>query len=130
MPYLLRMYCQGAMVIAPAFLILLILPIVEWEVDGHRMSYADQWLSGEGIASAAALVFISVGTWGLAARKRASRWLLVFSPVVPSFLLAISPGAPTVETIASTVVTAIVFYFCLFHIRTVCEYLDAERVGA
>jgi hypothetical protein len=137
MPFLLRMYCQGAMVVAPAFLILLILPIVEWEVDGHRMSYADQWLSGEGIASAAALVLVSVGAWGLAARKRASRWLLVLSPVVPCFVLAIFPGAPTVfsqpfdiETIASAAVVAIVFYVCLFHIRTVCEYLDGERVGA
>ncbi|HEV8327869.1 MAG TPA: hypothetical protein VGQ08_10320 [Nitrospiraceae bacterium] len=135
MPFLLRMLCQGAMVVAPAFLILLTLPLLEWEIDGHRMSYAELWSSGQGTAIAASLVLVSVGAWGLAARKRSSRWLLALSPVVPYFILAIFPGAPTVssepiaiEIIVSATVAAIVVYVCLFHSRAVCEYLDGESV--
>jgi hypothetical protein len=82
------------------------------------------------------LVLVSVGAWGLAARKRANRWLLVLSPVVPYFVLAISPGAPTVsfepiaiEIVVSAAICAVVSYVCLFHLRAVCEYLDGESVG-
>lgn len=135
MPLFLRTFCQGAMVVAPAFLILLTLPIQEWEVDGHRMSYAELWSSGQGAAIAACLVLVSVGAWGLAARKRVSRWLLVLSSVVPYFVLAIFPEAPTmssepiaIEIIVSAAVAAVVSYVCLFHLRTVCEYLDGESV--
>jgi hypothetical protein len=136
MPLLMRMLCQGAMIVAPAFLILLTLPLGEGEVDGHRMSYAELWSSGHGAPIASSLVLVSVGAWGLAARRRASRWLLVLSPVVPYFILAIFPGAPTVasepiatEVIVGAAVTAIVFYVCLFHLPAVREYLDGESVG-
>jgi len=136
MPLLMRMLCQGAMVVAPAFLILLTLPLLEWDVDGRRMSYVELWSSGEGAAIAASLALVSVGAWGLAARNRASRWLLVLSPVVPYFVLLIFQQASAVssepiatEVIVSATVTAIVFYVCLFHLRAVCEYLDGERVG-
>jgi hypothetical protein len=119
------MFCQGTMVVAPAFLILLILPLGEWEVDGHRMSYAELWSSGQSPAIAACLVLLSVGAWGLAARNRASRWLLVLSPVVPYFVLAIFSGALTVssESIAIEIVEsaagAAMSYVCLFHLRAV-----------
>lgn len=136
MPFPLGMLCQGGMVVAPTFLILLAFPLVEWEVDGRNMSYAELWSSGEGAAIAASLALVSVGAWGLAVRNRISRWLLVLSPVVPYFILVISPGAFTVssepiatEVIVGAVVTTIVIYVCLFHLPAVREYLDGESVG-
>src|SRR5215217_5104492 len=98
MPFPLSMLCQGGMVVAPTFLILLGFPLVEWEIDGRNMSYAELWSSGEGGAIVVSLALVSVGVWGIAARNRVSRWLLVLSPVVPYFLLAMFPGAPTVPS--------------------------------
>jgi hypothetical protein len=137
MPFLLRMLCQGAMVAAPILLVILLLPITEWEINGRPMAYAELWSSGQGVAIAAFLAFVSVGTWGLAARTRASRWLLVSSPLAPYIVLALFPASPTlfsepiaVSVIVSATLTAAAFYVCLFHLRSVREYLDNKGVGA
>ena len=127
MPFLLRLLSQGAMVAAPILLLFLVLPITEWEINGHRVSYAELWFSGQGVAIAAPLALVAAGAWGLAARNSASRWLLVLSPVAPYLILAILPATPseplTPDVIASAALTAAVFYFCLFRLRAVREYL-------
>ena len=131
LPFLLRLLIQGAMVATPILLLFLVLPIAEWEVDGRTESYAELWSSGEGAALAVSLALSGAGAWGLAARAAASRWLLVFSPVAPYIVLAIFPAsAPvTLDVIVSAALTAAVFYFCLFRLRAVRAYLDAEGSG-
>ena len=132
MPFLLRLLIQGAMVATPILLLFLVLPITEWEMNGRTVSYTELWSSGEGAALAVSLALAGVGAWGLAARAPASRWLLVFSPVAPYIVLAIFPAsasAPvTLDTIVSGALTAAVFYFCLFRLRAVRAYLDAEGI--
>lgn len=121
---------------APILLVLLVVPGLEWEVNGRAMSYAEMWSSGEVPAVALSLALVGIGAWGLAARRRAYRWPLVFSPVAPSVILAIFPwtrvAASTVvttEIVLMGVGTAIAVYVCLFHLRGVRAYLDKHGVG-
>ena len=137
MPFLLRALVQGAMVVAPVFLLLLALPIAEWEIDGRLISYAELWSSGQGAAISVSLALICIGAWGLAARNHVSRWPLVFSPLAPYLVLVIFPWSPaltpepiTAEVIVGSAVAAAMFYVCLFHLRVVREYLDDKGVGA
>lgn len=131
LPFLLRLLIQGAMVAAPILLLFLVFPIAEWEVDGRTVSYTELWSSGEGAALAVWLGLAGAGAWGLAVRSAASRWLLVLSPVAPYIVLAMfSASTPTpLDAIVSAALTAAVFYFCLFRLRAVRAYLDAEGVG-
>lgn len=133
MPFLLRLLTQGAMVAAPILLLFLILPITEWKVNGRSVSYAELWSSGEGAAIAASLALATVGAWGLAARNLAARWLLVSTPLVPYVVLAIFPGSRAepigLDVIASAAFTAAIFYFCLYRLRAVRAYLNAEGPG-
>lgn len=130
---MLRLLSQGAMVVAPIFLFILVLPITDWEVNGRPVSYAELWSSGEGAAIASSLALIATGAWGIAARKAKSRWFLVASPLAPYIILTLFPAshAETIgpDVIASAGLTAVVFYFCLFRLRAVRAYLDAEGVG-
>ena len=134
LPYLLRVLIQGAMVVTPLFLLLLVLPVTEWEVDGRLVSYTELWSSGEGIALAVSLLLVGAGAWGLAARNAASRWLLVISPVVPYLVFgAVSSPASEPITFAGAVsaaVTAAIFYVGLFRLRSVQEYLALKGGGA
>jgi len=132
LPFLFRLFIQGAMVATPILLLFLVLPITEWEVNGRMVSYTELWSSGEGAAAAVSLALAGAGAWGLAARRAESRWLLVISPVAPYIVLAIfSASAPvTLDVIVSAVLTAAVFYFCLFRLRAVRAYLDAELKGS
>jgi hypothetical protein len=131
MPFILGPLCSGGMVVPPIILIFLFLPIADWEVDGRLMSYREMWLSGDAAALAACLILVAAGAWGLAARNRASRWSLVFAPVLPYVILALFrsvsllPADPIpFDVVASAILTAIVVYSCLFHLRSVREYLD------
>src|SRR5438309_1795592 len=57
LPFPLDMLCQGAMVAGPVLLVFLVLPIVEWTVNGRQMSYAELWKSGAGLAGT--IIFLS-----------------------------------------------------------------------
>lgn len=133
MPLLLRLLIQGAMVATPILLLFLVLPIAEWEVDGRAVSYSELWSAGEGPALAVALALAGAGAWGLAARKAASRWLLVYSPVAPYAVLAVLPASAstpmTFDVIVSATLAAVVFYFCLFRLRAVRAYLEATDIA-
>ena len=83
LPFPLDMLCQGAMVAGPALLVFLVLPIVEWTVNGRPMSYAELWKSGAGLAFGLFLFLLMIGAWGLAARNLRSRWALVAAPTAP-----------------------------------------------
>jgi len=133
MPFILRSLVQGAMVVAPIFLLLLVFPLIEWEINGHLVSHASLWSSSEGVAIASTLALAAAGGWGLAARNSRSRWLLVSLPIVPYIVLALFPGTFSdpvdFADIASAVLTAAVFYCCLFRLRVVRAYLGADGVG-
>jgi len=60
LPLLLRALIQGAMVVTPLFLLLLVFPVTEWEVDGRLVSYAELLSSGAGIAVALTLLLTLV----------------------------------------------------------------------
>jgi hypothetical protein len=46
LPLLIRALCQGGMVAGPMMFTFLALPIVEWTIDGRRMSYRELWVTG------------------------------------------------------------------------------------
>lgn len=136
MPLLLRLLCQGGMVVAPIFLCFLLLPITGWTVNGRTMSYAELWKSGAGVALGVFLVLLLFGTWGLAARNSGTRWALVLAPVAPYAVLVIFPWSSQVSseslsayTITSAIVTGLVIYGCLFHLQSVRRYLERSDVG-
>ena len=83
LPFPLDMLCQGAMVAGPVLFVFLVLPIVEWTVNGRQMSYAELWKSGAGLAFGLFLFLLMIGAWGLAARNLRSRWALVAAPTAP-----------------------------------------------
>jgi hypothetical protein len=69
LPFPLDMLCQGAMVAGPILLVFLVLPIVEWTINGRQMSYAELWKSGAGLAFGLFLFLLMIGAWGLAAQS-------------------------------------------------------------
>src|SRR5713101_6495150 len=48
LPFPLDMLCQGAMVAVPILFVFVVLPIVDWTINGRQMSYAELWKSGAG----------------------------------------------------------------------------------
>ena len=133
MPFLMRMLCQGAMVVTPLFLVLLLFPVMEYEINEKSMSYAELWSSGYGAFFTIFIALVAVGVWGLAARNRFSRWLIVLAPVVPHIaviMFRIPRGIDTVSIsslgLLENAATAIMLYFCLFKLRSVREYFDRE----
>ena len=132
MPLLLRVMCRGGMAVAPVLLVLLIVPVLNWTVDGRLVSHAELWTSGAGPALALLLSMTALGCWGLAARRPSSRWLLVAAPVVPLVARAMwtdAAGALEPWLLVEAVAAALVLYVGLFHTSVVRTYLD-DRGGA
>ncbi|TMI36779.1 MAG: hypothetical protein E6H41_10120 [Betaproteobacteria bacterium] len=131
LPFPLDMLCQGAMVAGPVLLVFLVLPIVEWTVNGRQMSYAELWKSGAGLAFGLFLFLLMIGAWGLAARNLASRWALVAAPAAPyvASVPFLSSGLISTEDVwfgilGGSLVAAIA-YACLFHLPAVRRYFAA-----
>ena len=123
MPLLLGLLCKGGMVAGPILLFFLAVPVMEWTVNGQRMSYSELWRSGAGISLVISGGLITLGTWGMAARQRWCRWALVLAPVLP---IAAFPKSFIPEpgfALVNELVTAAIIYGCLFHLRSVQEYL-------
>jgi len=133
LPFPLDMLCQGAMVAGPVLLVILALPIVDWTTGDLAMSYAELWKSGAGIAFGLFLLLITIGAWGLAARKRASRWALVAAPPAPyvASMPFLNSGLLTAEDIRygilGGVLVAAVLYACLFHLPSVRRYFASGQ---
>jgi hypothetical protein len=126
MPPLLRVFCQGAMVVTPLLLVLLAVPLFDWTVGSRTMSYTDLWQSGAGATLSACLLLGGIGAWGLAARAPRARWALVASPSVPLLSLWTSraEGLDSVSNVASALLTSAVVYLALFHVPAVRRYLS------
>ena len=133
LPFPLDMLCQGAMVAGPVLLVVLVVPFVEWTTDARKLSYAELWKSGAGIAFGLFLLLLTIGAWGLAARKRASRWALVAAPPAPyvASMAFLNSGLLTAEDIRygilGGVLLAALLYACLFHLPSVRRYFAAGR---
>jgi len=123
MPPLLGLLCKGGMVAGPILLFFLIVPIVDWTVNGQRMSYSELWRSGAGLSAALFIGFVTLGTWGMVARQPWSRWALVLAPVLPiaafPSLMISEPGM-----LVNAIVISAVIYGCLFHLKSVRKYLE------
>lgn len=125
MPFLLRISCYGMMFAAPILPLFLLLPNVEVEFNGRKIA-PELWTYGLGVAMAVSMAFVIFGFWGLVARKSTSRWLLVFSPLVPYIFWAGLPSQLTAyDAVVSGALTALVLYVYLFHVKAVREYFDS-----
>ncbi len=133
LPFPLDMLCQGAMVTGPIMLVFLVLPIVDWTINGRQMSYAELWKSGAGLAFGLFLFLIMIGAWGLAARNLRSRWALVAAPTAPyiASLPFLNSGLLSMEDawfgILGGLVMAAITYACLFHLPAVRRYFAGGR---
>jgi hypothetical protein len=130
MPWILRFLCQGCMVVAPLMLILLLLPWIEWSMDGQSVGYSERWSSPSGIALALALFLATTGSWGMAARIANSRWLIVASPSVPGLIITLAASARNFRASIETsiwleaVITSLILYGALFHVNAVRQFFD------
>jgi hypothetical protein len=130
MPSLLRMFCQGGMTAGPLLFIVTALPLGDIGVNGQTMSYAEFWSSGAGAGTALFLLMVTIGFWGLAARARNSRWVLVVCPLVSWIPIAIAVPSAVGDSVAmlilESVVTATFICFCLFRLTSVRRYMEGE----
>ena len=129
MPALLRMFCQGGMVAPPILIALLVLPVMDWTVNGKQVSYVELWSSGAGLSMLLFMVTATAGAWGLAARARWARWAWVATPVAPLLVLAAYPSTWfTKEVVLDTSVwlgalaTAAIIFACLYWLPAVRRY--------
>jgi len=133
LPFPLDMLCQGAMVAGPILFVFLVLPIIDWTIDGRQMSYAEFWKSGAGLAFGLFLFLITIGAWGLAARSLRSRWALVAAPPAPyvASVPFLNSGLLSREDvwfgILGGLLMAAVTYACLFHLPAVRRYFADGR---
>lgn len=138
LPFPLDMLCQGAMIAGPVMFVFLVVPIVDWTIEGRHLSYAELWQSGAGVAYALFLLLLTIGAWGLAARKPASRWALIFAPIAPYVASApfLRSGLLSRDDltfgILGGMLMAAVLYACLFRLPAVRRYFaggqDAARL--
>lgn len=133
MPLVLRLLCQGGMIVSPIFILLLLVPFPSWEINGRSMPYIEVWTSGAGLSICAFLLFLAIGTWGLAARGANYRWALVFAPLAPYVVLLLYPwgsqfaaDALAFGTVAQLLLGAVVMYVCLFHLKVVRMFLEKK----
>ena len=130
MPLVLRLLCQGGMIVSPIFIVLLLVPFIDWDINGRPMSYIEIWTSGAGLSICAFLVLVMVGTWGLAARNAKSRWVLVLAPLAPCAVLLLpwrsqfATESLAIGTVTQLILGAAVIYICLFHLKIVRKYFE------
>lgn len=131
LPFPVGMLCQGGMIVGPVLLAFLVLPIVDWTVNGLQMSYRELWKSGAGFVAMLFLLFVTVGTWGMAARSLISRWALVAVPIIPHIasLPFLNSGWVAADDgvlvgLLSGCFMAALIYGCLFHLPSIRHYFS------
>ena len=129
MPQLLRMFCQGGMVAPPILALLLVLPVMDWKINGRQVQYAELWSSGAGLTMLVFMLMATAGAWGLAARAVWSRWVWVATPLAPILVAAVYPrtwftreAAGDVSVWASAAATSLIIFACLFLVPAVKNY--------
>jgi hypothetical protein len=135
MPLLLGILCQGGMVVGPIFFVFAVLPIADWTFNGRQMSYSEFWSSGAGLVMVGIIGPMTMGAWGMAARKPNSRWALVLMPLVPVVLTLMFPQLRSTVTLdplylLELILSPAIIYGCLFHFSSVRNYFHGERTSA
>jgi hypothetical protein len=137
MPYILGVFCQGAMVVTPIIAALLIFPVMEWTINEKALTYSELWSCGAGSVFLLWMLMIATGAWGLAARAIWARWVCVANPVMPLLLAAIHPKTWfTSEVVAgidiwlSALATSAFIFVCLFFIPSVLSYVHGPKSDA
>ena len=137
MPTIMRVLCQGGMVVPPLLLVCLLIPFFEWEVNGRMVSYAELWHSGAALVMASTMLLVTMGAWGSAARLGWARWLLVASPIVPLVVAAVYPRTWFTEQVAleanawlSAVLVSAIIFAGLFLVPSVRAYYQARNAAA
>jgi len=128
LPTLQRLLCRAGMIFGPLFLVAVLLPIADYQIGSREVSWREFWVSGAGPLFAAVMLLATAGSWGLAARRSAGRWLLVLTPlvVVASILLYAGRDWTAVDALvlALFAATAALNYMALFRSPAVHHYLS------
>ena len=134
MPLLLGMFCQGAMIISPVFVTLLLVPIFDWTIEDRQVSYAELWRSGAGLFCLVTGLGASAGSWGLAARKVWARWVCSATPIAPFILATVLPPTWFTQKVfggvspwPSAIATSAVIAACLFLLPSVTNFLSLRQ---
>ncbi len=128
MPSLVRMFCQGSMLVPPIFVVLAAWPISDWSVNGKNLTYSEFWASGPAPTIASGLILVTIGAWGAAARNSRSRWAILFSVPVPylvafsfDYLTSYSSGYDWFDLIGSVIMTFLL-YLVFFRLEPVVNW--------
>jgi len=112
---------------------LLLLPVMDWTVNGKQVSYGELWSSGAGLSMLLFSVTASAGAWGLAARAKWSRWAWVATPVAPLAVIAAYPKtwftqevAPDTSVWLGAIATSAIIFACLFLVPAVKRYVSGS----
>jgi hypothetical protein len=134
MPLVLRMLCQGCMVVPPLLGVLLVLPLFDWTVNGRQVSYAELWSSGAGPVMLVVMVVCTAAAWGSAARFPWARWAFVAAPLLPLAIAAVLPRTWFTEqatadpaTWVSALVVSCFALAGLFLVPSVRQYYQASN---
>jgi hypothetical protein len=128
MPTLLRMFCQGCMVVSPLMLLLIMLPIGNWNVDGQELTYRQFWTSAYPPIFISGLLLMTIGAWGAAARNSNSRWAVVLATLVPFLCALLLPSSSQYEwfDVVGATLMSLVMYLLLFHLPAVVKYYERD----
>ena len=130
MPLVVGQCCGAGAIVGPLMAAAVLLPIVPWRENGTPISYQELWSSGVGPVILTTSLLLSVGSWGAAARIRASRWGLVLWPVALNLGSLNSSQNSAFEYFGLALACAVsaLIYFCLFHTRAAKEYFSRGGV--
>ena len=128
LPTLQRLLCRAGMIFGPLFLVAVLLPIADYQIGSREVSWREFWVSGAGPLFAAVMFLVTVGSWGLAARRSAGRWLLVLTPLVmvATLLLFADLDWTAVDALVLALFAAMTAlnYIALFRSPAVRHYLS------
>ena len=109
------------MVAPPILTLLLVVPLMEWTVNGKQVSYSELWSSGAGLTMLVLMLLGAAGAWGLAARASWARWAWVATPIAPILVAAVHPKTWFTQEVTAdstawlgAVATSAIIYVCLF----------------
>jgi hypothetical protein len=128
MPQILGLTVRAAMVTAPLLIVLALLPMVPWTINGRLMSGQEAWASGFAPLLIIWLLLIAFAAWGIALRKSQSRWVAVVVPLV-SGLLAANAASVSLVDLAISAAMALFIYLYLLRAPSVQRYFlgDAKK---
>ena len=125
MPIILCVACRGGMLAGPLLLVMLAIPGVDWRVDARSMSYGEVWNSGVGLVMVVFLGLVTVGSWGMAARRPWSRWALVLTQVLVIVPIVAGEVDQPWVLLVQAGVAALIIYAVLFHLPSIRTHFES-----